>query len=404
MTFKECKTNYKYQLCSSPKTGRPGRPAFRGEQTAIKTKAPKIPVKDLGEVCQNRLRLFREKMDAAGTEAVIVLKPENLAYLSGFEGSTGMLLLTKNSAQLLVDFRYLEQAKAQAKNFTIVQIEQPLSETLRRLILELKLETIGFERDFVTWEQYEIWVGKLGDAVEFIPLPDLTLKLRMIKNPEEMACIKEAGKIADAAFLEILPLLRPGIQEREVAVELEYAMRKKGAQALAFETIIAAGPRSSLPHGMATERKFQNGDLVIVDFGAVWRGYCSDCTRTVSIGPATPKQKEIYAVVQRAQDAALQILRPGVVAAEVDKAAREVISRSGYGDYFGHALGHGVGRVIHEEPSLAARDQTVLEPGMVVTVEPGIYLPGWGGVRIEDLAMLTNTGYEVLTHCPKGLT
>lgn len=404
MTFNDSKTNFKYLPYSSSKLGWPGRPVFRGEQAAIKNKAPKIGVKDLGEVCQNRLQRFREKMDAAGTGAVIVLKPENLAYLSGFEGSTGMLLITKNTAHLLVDFRYLEQAKAQAVNYTIVQIEQPLSETLRRLILELKLETIGFERDFVTFEQYEIWVGKLGDAAEFIPLPDLTLKLRMLKTQEELDCIRKAAEIADTAFLEILPLLKPGIQEREVAVELEYAMRKKGAQALAFEIIIAAGPRSSLPHGTATERKFQNGDLVIVDFGAVWKGYCSDCTRTVSIGSATPKQKEIYAVVQRAQEAALQILRPGVMAAEVDKAAREVISGSGYGDYFGHSLGHGVGRVVHEEPNLAARDQTVLEPGMVVTVEPGIYLPGWGGVRIEDLVVITDTGCEVLTHCPKGLT
>jgi len=356
------------------------------------------------ELFQNRLRLFRERMDVAGTEAVIVLKPENLAYLSGFEGSTGMLLITKNSAQLLVDFRYVEQAEAQTTNFEIVQIGQPLSETLRPLLIELHLETVGFEQDYVTWEQYEIWTAKLGDVVEFLPLPDLTLKLRMIKDPEEIACIKETVAVADAAFLEILPMIGPGIQEREIAVELEYAMRRKGAQGMAFETIVASGPRSSLPHGTATERIFQTGDLVIVDFGAVCKGYCSDCTRTVSIGPATLKQREIYDVVQRAQDAALEIIRPGIQACAADRVAREVISRYGYGKNFGHSLGHGVGRLVHEEPNLAAKDQTVLEPGMVVTIEPGIYLPGWGGVRIEDLVVVTDAGCEVLTHCIKGLT
>jgi Xaa-Pro aminopeptidase len=359
---------------------------------------------DKTDLYKKRLKRFREKMDQAGTEAVIVLKPENLAYLSGFDGSSGILLLTRTSVKLLVDFRYLEQAKDQAQNFDIVQIGQPLSETLRRIFLELHLETVSFEQDYVTWEQYEIWINKLGDVVEFIPLSDLTLKLRMLKDSEELECIKEAVKVADSAFLEILPMLRPGNREREIAVELEYAMRRRGAQRTAFETIVASGPRSSLPHGTATERIIQTGDLVIVDFGAVSRGYCSDCTRTVSIGPPTSKQREIYDVVQRAQDAALDSIRPGVPTSEVDKVARDLISRYGYGENFGHSLGHGVGRLVHEEPSLAAKDQTLLEPGMVVTVEPGIYLPGWGGVRIEELVLVTASGCEILTRCIKGLT
>ena len=357
-----------------------------------------------GDIYIKRLEQFRAKMDTAGTEAAIILKPENRAYLSGFDGSAGMLLITRNSALLLVDFRYIEQAKHQAPYFQVIQYSQPLSETLRTVFLDLNLETVSFEQDYVTWEQYEIWANKLGDLVEFIPLPDLTQKLRMLKGPEEIELVRQAASIADQAFLEILPLLRAGISERDLAVELEYAMRRRGAQGMAFETIVASGPRASYPHGTATERTLQTGDLVIIDFGAVYQGYCSDCTRTVCIGLPTPKQQEVYNLVQKAQDVALKAISPGITAAEVDAIARQVISEQGYGENFGHSLGHGVGRLVHEEPTLGGKDQTILKAGMVVTVEPGVYLPGWGGVRIEELVLVTDVGCEILTHCRKGLT
>jgi Xaa-Pro aminopeptidase len=402
--FKNCHhRNHNQTVCLKEQHLKGNLPS-RSDQGIVNPIIKEFAVPELKDVYKNRLDQFRQRMEEAGAEALIILKPENRAYLSGFEGSAGMLLITKNQALLLVDFRYLEQAKNQAPHFEIIQYRQPLSETLRRVFQELNLEMVGFERDYVTWEQYEIWTTRLGDLVEFIPLPDLTQKLRMVKGPEELKSIMAAVAIADSAFLDILPLIRPGFQERELAVELEYAMRRRGAQAMAFETIVASGPRSSLPHGVPTERVLQTGDLVIIDFGAKCQGYCSDCTRTVSIGTPTPKQREIYDLVQRAQDAALKVISPGVPASRVDAVARQIINEQGYGETFGHSLGHGVGRVVHEEPTLINRDQTILQPGMVVTVEPGVYLPGWGGVRIEDLVVVTSSGCEVLTHCIKGLS
>jgi len=228
-------------------------------------------------------------------------------------------------------------------------------------------------------------------------------RLRWQKDADEVAAIRRAAAIADAAFLEVLPLLRPGTTEREVAAALEYAMRRGGADGVAFATIVASGPRAALPHARATDRPIGRGEFVIVDFGAVVEGYHSDCTRTVVTAPASARHREVYAVVLDALEATLATLRAGMTGREADAVARERIVRAGYGEAFGHGLGHGVGLAVHEGPRLSPREEAVLPPGTVVTVEPGIYLAGWGGCRIEDLVVVADGAPEVLTQTPKAL-
>ena len=345
---------------------------------------------------ENRLERFRRLALVDGLEAAIIQNPENRAYLSGFEGSAGSVLVTLDAAYLLVDFRYLEQAQEQAAGLKVILHQPEITSTLGVLLAELGVKNLGWEKSFVTLEQRERWESRL-EGVVLQPIPDYVSYLRMVKEEEEIGLIRRAAAIADQAFAMVRPAIRPGAVEREVAIELEYAMRRLGADRYAFDTIVASGPRSAMPHARASERVMGEGDLVIVDFGAVYNCYCSDCTRTLVLGEMSEQQREVYQTVRDAQEAALRFIRPGVKASQVDQVARDFIARRGYGKYFGHSLGHGVGRGVHEEPTLSFRDETILEPGMVVTVEPGIYIPDWGGVRIEDLVLVTPSGAEVLT-------
>jgi Xaa-Pro aminopeptidase len=235
------------------------------------------------------------------------------------------------------------------------------------------------------------------EEISLIPMPDLVSELRMVKDDEEIECIRQAAAIADQAFEQVSTMIKAGQKEKTVAIEMEYCMRRLGADGVSFETIIASGPRSAMPHARASDREMEEGDLVIVDFGAVYQKYCSDCTRTLVIGEINARQREIYEIVDEAKREALKTIQPGVSAYRVDEVARSIITKRGYGQYFGHSLGHGVGRSIHEEPTLSFRDETLLEPGMVVTVEPGIYIPNWGGVRLEELVLVTGHGGELLT-------
>ena len=355
---------------------------------------------------EKRLQKLREgflnRKEGLSTDALLIIKPQNRHYLSGFRGTTAMLLITAQKSFLITDFRYIQQAQEQAPLFEVVKMNQASLETLVELVKEQKIKKLGFEGDFLTYHQYK-QLGELLTGVELVSVMGLLEELRMIKSPEEVQLIKKAVDLADQAFRYILSYLKPGITEQDVAVELEYYMKKNGAEKLSFDSIIASGPRSSLPHGVATSRVLQHGDLVKLDFGCIYQGYCSDMTRTVILGEANPKQKEIYQIVLEAQLAALEALGPGKTGREMDNIARQIITDKGYGQYFGHGLGHGLGLEIHEKPALAFRDETVLQPGMAVTIEPGIYLPGWGGVRIEDLAIITPTGKEILTKSPKEL-
>lgn len=334
-------------------------------------------------------------------EAMLIEKPENRRYFSAFSGSSGMLLVAKDRNILLTDFRYIEQAGIEATDYDVVRYSTTPYELLGNIASELGLSAIGFESDFTTYEMY----SKLGDclpSLQFIPVQ--LDSLRMVKDSNEVAVIKKAVEIADCAFTQLLSFIKPGISEQAVALELEYYMGKLGSEKPAFDTIVASGKRGALPHGKASPKIIQPGDFVTMDFGAVYQGYHSDMTRTICIGPATAKQREIYDIVLAAQLAGIEAVAPGKTGKDIDSVARKIIIDAGFGEYFGHGLGHGLGLNIHENPRLSpANTHTIVMENMVVTVEPGIYLPEWGGVRIEDTVLVKADGCEILTASSKQL-
>jgi Xaa-Pro aminopeptidase len=337
-----------------------------------------------------------------GIDALLVASQENRFYLSGFSGSSGYLVIGQDYAHLLTDFRYTEQATDQAPGFKVIQHGSPYVKTLQEVLKKAKVRRLGFEKAHLTYARYEELRDKLA-PVELVPTEDLVEKLRAVKDAGEIKAIRTAVQVADRAFEALLKTLQVGQTEKEVAAELEYQMRKLGATAASFSTIAAAGPRSSLPHAEPTDRKIDFGDFLTLDFGAVVGGYCSDCTRTVVFGRVTKKQREVYDVVLEAQRAALEAARPGLKGKELDAVARQVITEAGFGPNFGHGLGHGVGLAVHEGPSAGQTHEDILKAGHVITIEPGIYLPGWGGVRIEDMGVITRTGFDDFTAAPKEL-
>jgi Xaa-Pro aminopeptidase len=261
---------------------------------------------------------------------------------------------------------------------------------------------VGFETSLSYGGYQEL--SEKANGILLKPVKGVVEELRRVKDAGEIACHRQAAAIVDACFQHLLGYLKPGITERAVAVEIECFLRRKGAEREAFESIVASGPSAASPHAHATEKVIQAGELVKMDFGAMFGGYAADLTRTVAIQRADARQREVYHVVLEAQEAAIAAIRPGVKGSEVDQVARERIAARGYGDYFGHGLGHSLGLHVHDGPALSQTSAVVLEPGMVVTVEPGIYLPGWGGIRIEDDVVVTETGVEVLTRAPKEFT
>lgn len=347
----------------------------------------------------DRLTRLRHKLDEKRLDCLVVTSAENRRYLSGFTGSAGTLVVTASAALLLTDFRYVEQATHQAPEFTILRYDE-LIKTLEQVFTDHDIRRVGFESDIVTYQQYADWQEKLGH-VEWVATREIVEELRMLKDAQEIEAMEKAAAIADRAWSELLPKMVPGVSERELALELEFSMRRYGAEGLAFEVILASGPNGALPHARPGERVLAAGDLVVMDFGARYGGYCSDMTRTVSIGKTCSRSRTIYDIVLEAQLSALAAVGPGKTGQEIDNVARQIIEKAGYGEQFGHGLGHGVGLAIHEEPRLSPKGNKTLQPGMVVTVEPGIYLPGFGGVRIEDLVLVTEDGYRVLCHSTK---
>ncbi len=350
---------------------------------------------------QRRLKTLYELMIKHHLDGIVVTKPENRLYFSGFTGSAGMLVISRTQApRLLTDFRYVEQAKQQASLYQIIRHGATVYDSLAETVNELGLDRIGFESDFITWEIYQ----KLANCLSERQLSPVKLDgLRVVKDPTELTLLTKAVEIADAAFNQTLPMIKPGVTELDIALELEYRMRKLGAEKPAFDTIVASGVRSALPHGRASNKTIETGDFITIDFGAVFAGYHSDMTRTVVAGTADARQREIYRLVLKAQLTGINAVKAGKTGREVDRAAREVIANAGYGDYFGHGLGHGVGLFIHEEPRLSPAGDIKLAADMVVSVEPGIYLPGWGGVRIEDLVVVSADGCKILTASSKDL-
>jgi len=343
----------------------------------------------------------RGYLAASGVDALLILKTENRRYVTGFTGSAGLALITGTDVLLAVDSRYEEQAAAEAPGAAVIRGGRDPLAALAGAVEGRGLGRIGFESEFVPYAQVVRLREKLAPA-DLVALGDVD-RLRWVKDPSEVAAIARAAEIADAAYLRLLERLRPGTSERDAALELETLMRRAGADRVAFPSVLASGLRSALPHGLATDRVMGPGEFVTLDFGAVWAGYCADCTRTVVLGNADERQRRVHGVVQDAQRRALQMIRPGVACRDVDAAARSVIAEAGYGEAFGHSLGHGVGLEVHEGPRLSPQEEAALDAGMVVTVEPGIYLPGWGGVRIEDTVVVTPEGCRILTHAPKGL-
>ena len=341
----------------------------------------------------------REMLASSDVAALLILKAENRRYVTGFTGSAGLALIAPDEIFLGVDFRYEEQAADEAPECTVVRGGRDPLGALAGAVKGRTLSPIGFESEFVPYAQVERLREKFAPA-ELVPLSTVD-RMRWVKDAAEVSAIARAVDIADAAYVHMLGVLRPGLSERDAALELEIFMRRAGAERLAFETVLASGPRSALPHGRASDRIMGPGELVTLDFGAACLGYCSDITRTVVLGTADPRQRHIYEVVLDAQRQALAMIRAGMACREVDARARSVIAAAGFGEAFGHSLGHGVGLEVHEGPRLSPQEDAALEPGMILTVEPGIYLPGWGGIRIEDLVVVTQDGCRILTHAPK---
>jgi len=349
-----------------------------------------------------RVEKLKKRLVKENVVSYLITKRENVRYISGFTGSSGAVLITPEKNYFITDFRYVEQAKKQCPGFIIEKHEDTILTQAAMLVKNLGIKTLHFEGDALTFKEYRE-LSEKAEGIELLNLSEVVDELREIKDKDEVELIKKACRIADDAFSYILKAVTSGMTEKELAWEMEKHMREAGADDLAFETIVASGERGALPHGVASSKKLSLGEMITLDFGAKYQGYHSDITRTISLGEPPAKMLEIYEIVLEAQEAALNQIKPGVLAVDVDRVARDIISSRGYGEYFGHGLGHGVGLNIHEGPRLSPKGKAVLAPGMVVTVEPGIYLPGIGGVRIEDTVLVTDSGFEVLTRSPKSL-
>jgi Xaa-Pro aminopeptidase len=301
---------------------------------------------------KNRLVALRERLSYAGIDGLLITRPENRRYITGFTGSAGVVVVSRDRAFFVTDFRYVEQATYQAPEFRVIEHGLKIVDTLREIVEEAGITRLGFEKDVITYKQHETFSSALA-GVELVPCEGLVETLRAVKDDSEIEAIRRAEAIGDAAFSHVLDIIKPGMTEIDVALEIEWFMRKNGAEGIGFEVIVASGERGAMPHGVASSKKLAEGELVVMDFGAVYQGYRGDMTRTVSLGKASPEQRRIYDIVLRAQEAALEAIAPGKTGQEIDGLARKVIEEAGYGDNFGHGLGHGVGLAIHEEPRLS---------------------------------------------------
>ena len=346
---------------------------------------------------QNRIEKLRAALGS--DESAFISGYPNIFYYSGFASEDAYLLISHDRQILITDSRYTIQAHEQSPEFEIADIKTGFE----NIFSKIGKMQIGYEENSMTVGEYKRLWKKLGHHQEFTEMQKLIDKPRRIKDETEIAKIAEAEKIGDAAFEYILPRIKSGRTEREIALELEFFMKKQGASRLSFDTIAASGKRSAMPHGMASGKVIENGDFLTLDFGCVFEGYCSDMTRTVVVGKANEKQKEIYDIVLKAHTAAIDAIKAGEKCSYIDAAARNIIKNAGYGDNFGHGLGHSVGIEIHEMPSFSPKSNDIVENGNVITVEPGIYIEGFGGVRIEDLIAVKDGKAVNLTHSPKNL-
>lgn len=344
-----------------------------------------------------RLKKIFTSFERAGIDALLVSHAPNVTYLSGFKNNESWILISPKGLYFITDSRYTEQARREAKGFTVVErANKGVTQIVRELADKLKAARVGYESSVVTHDFYLMLEKNLG-ADRLVGTRDLTENLRLFKDSAEHTTMKRSADIAVKGFHHIKKLARPGMTERGLCAELEYFTKKLGAEKPSFDIIIATGARASMPHCQTGPVKIQNNTVLLVDMGVYFDGYASDLTRPIFLGKISPQLKEIHQIVWDAQRAGIKKAGPGVPAKEVDAACRDYIRKYGYGDYFGHGTGHGVGLEVHEAPTVSPRSQTVLKPGMVITVEPGIYLPGKHGIRIEDMLFITDKGSEVLT-------
>jgi Xaa-Pro aminopeptidase len=356
-----------------------------------------------------RQKKLRERLASAGVDALLVSHRPNIRYLCGFTGSAGFLLVTESGSVFFTDVRYDTQGRAEVKGARVVIARQAVLTAMRQWMearaRKWKGWVIGIEAEHLTVAERKQVMDILPGGLRLRNTVGLVERERIVKDDDEIGLIRAAVRLGATLFDRALEVLRPGVKEGEVAAEMEYAARRAGAEEMSFPTIIASGARSALPHGRATEQAIARGGFVVCDFGVILAGYCSDQTRTVWVGGTSgagaEEARHAYEAVKEAQEAAIAVVRPGVRVREVDAAARKVLRKSGLGRYFTHSTGHGVGLEIHEAPRVAAAQSEVLQPGMVITIEPGVYFPGKWGVRIEDMVAVSENGCEVLTPTSK---
>ena len=347
---------------------------------------------------RSSLDLFFEEY---ALDAVLITDIRNIRYLCGFSGTEGALLISRGAAWFLCDSRYTAQARAEVLGADVRECTLRL-ETLYALAVENGFKRIGFEASHTSVTAFRKLAGVFS-GIELIELGAVLDNVRLCKDASEIELLSSVAILASKSLESVLNLIKPGVLESEIALELEFEMRRRGADGRAFDFIVASGVRGAMPHGGASDKAIQSGELVTIDFGALKDAYHSDETVTVACGEPGPRAREIHAIVKAAHDLAIEQVRPGLGCKELDAVARDHIRERGYGEYFGHGLGHGVGLEIHEMPTLSPRSEAVLKEGMVITIEPGIYIPGFGGVRIEDTLVVTSDGYRILTSADKQL-
>ena len=351
---------------------------------------------------ETRQKNCRKILDSYRLDGILFVSLENIRYLCGFTGSDGAFVITQKESFFLTDSRYWTQADEEVKGARIIHYKKKM-EGVFSLLFDLKLREIGFESAFLPFSAYQFLTERLANEARLLPMEDQLKNLRAVKDAHELTLIRKAIDISSNAFFRITEILKEGVVEREVALEMESLMKRDGAEAIGFDIIIASGKRSALPHGKASGKRIEKGDFILIDFGSGFQGYHSDQTRTVVCGSPSQEQRKIYQIVREAHDKAVEKVRPGIPVGEVDGAARDHIRNQGYGEYFGHGTGHGIGLAVHEDPAVNSENRGLLQEGMVFTIEPGIYIPDWGGVRIEDMVLVTPHGVKVLTYIPGDL-
>ncbi len=348
-----------------------------------------------------RVEKVQELLKEQELDALLVSNPYNLRYIAGFTGTAGVAVVTKDKAFFVTDFRYTEQAKDQAKEFEVIQHGGMIYAEVEKLVQQEQINVLGFEEEVVTYATYTVLEETLSCELE--PVTGLIEQLREVKEDSEIKFIEKAIEITESAYQQMLKTIKPGMTEIEVATGLDFHMRQLGASGLSFETIVASGVRSAMPHGVASDKVIEQGDMITVDFGCYYKGYVSDMTRTFALGDPGEKLKEVYAIVKEAHARVEQAARPGISGVELDAVARDYITSKGYGEAFGHSTGHSIGLEVHEGPNVSSKSEQRFVPGNVITNEPGIYLPGIGGVRLEDDLLITPDGNRNLMTLSKDL-